>query len=117
MLVAVASAALLVQHAAIAGNRLSSGAWGAVVARFDLAVPVIIALVAFVAARRSLTGRSSVRYGIGWLPATYIAWVLTILFARAALHVQGSPGRYLATLVFFRTRGTPLPGLGAGPCC
>ena len=39
VLVAVASAALLVQRAAIAGNRLSSGAWGAVVARFDLAVP------------------------------------------------------------------------------
>ncbi len=115
VLVAVASTALLMQRAAIAGNRLSSGAWGAVVARFDLAVPLIIALVAFVAARRSLADRSSVRYGIGWLPAIYVGWALTVLFAKAALHVQGSPGRFLATLVFFRTGGTPLPGLGAGP--
>ncbi|MEP7202167.1 MAG: glycosyltransferase family 39 protein [Ilumatobacteraceae bacterium] len=114
VIVSIASAALLVQRAAIAGSGLSSGAWGAVMARFDLAVPVIVALVAFVAARRSLTGRSSVRYGIGWLPAIYVAWALTILFAKAALHVQGSPGRFLVTLVFFRT-GTPLPGLGVGP--
>jgi hypothetical protein len=112
---AIASAALLVQRAGIAGNRLSSGAWGAVVARFDLAVPLVIALVAFVAARRSLAGRSSVRYGIGWIPAIYVAWALTVLFAKAALHVQGSPGRFLATLVFFRTGSTPMPGLGAGP--
>ena len=88
---------------------------GAVAAQFDLAVPLIIALVAFVAAKRGLAGRSSARYGIAWLPAMYIAWALTIVFAKAALHVQGSPGRFLATLVFFRTGGTPLPGLGAGP--
>ena len=43
------------QRAAIAGDRLSTGSWGSVLARFDLAVPVIIALVAFVAARRSLS--------------------------------------------------------------
>ncbi len=38
-----------------------------------------------------------------------------MLFAKAALHVQASPRRFLTTLLFFRTLGTPLPGLGAGP--
>ncbi len=70
------SMALLMQRAAIAGNRLSTGSWGSVLARFDLAVPVIIALVAFVAARRSLSepglfGRDAVAPGWrGFRPRT-----------------------------------------------
>ena len=39
VIVAVASVALLMQRAGIAGDRLATGAWGAVLARFDLAVP------------------------------------------------------------------------------
>ena len=115
MILAIASLALLVQRTAIAGDRLTTDSWGAVVARFDMAVPVVIALVAFVAARRSLSGRSAVERGLAWIPATYVAWALTILFAKAALHVPASPRRLLTTLIFFRDTGVPLPGLGAGP--
>ena len=57
-------------------------------------------------------GRSD---GVAVLPAMYIAWALTMLFAKAALHVQASPARFLATFVFFRVSGAPLPGLGVGP--
>jgi 4-amino-4-deoxy-L-arabinose transferase-like glycosyltransferase len=103
------------QRVGIAGNRLASGAGGAVLARFDLAVPVLIALVAFVCARRCIAGRTGVHTGLGLIPAMYVGWLLTIVFARAALHVQASSGRWLATLLFFRGSGTPLPGLGAGP--
>jgi Dolichyl-phosphate-mannose-protein mannosyltransferase len=111
----VAAAALLVQRAAIAGDRLAAGSRGALLARFDLAVPLLIALVAFVAARRNLAGRSSAKFGLGGVLAVYIGWALTIMFAKAALHVQGSSGRFLATLIVFRSAGTPLTGLGAGP--
>ncbi|MEY2416344.1 MAG: hypothetical protein QOH53_1678, partial [Ilumatobacteraceae bacterium] len=88
---------------------------GAVFARFDLAVPLLVALVAFISARRCLAGRTTSVVGPRWIPATYIAWALTIAFATAALHVQASPRRLLTSLVFFRGSGTPLPGLGAGP--
>ncbi len=83
-------------------------------ARFDLGVPLLIALVAFVAARRSMAG-TSVGQGMRILPAMYVGWALTILFAKAGLHVQASPGRLLTTFVFFRGAGAPLLGLGAGP--
>ncbi|MDP9465142.1 MAG: hypothetical protein M3P52_11005, partial [Actinomycetota bacterium] len=115
VIAALASAALLIQRAAIAGDRLAAGVRGAVLARFDLAVPLLIALVAFVAARRSLTGRNTIGPGLRWIPAAYVAWALTTVFAKAALHVQASPRRLLTTLIFFRGTGTPLPGLGAGP--
>ena len=112
---ALASVALLIQRAAIAGDTLAVGSYGAVVARFDLGVPLLIALVAFVSARRCLAGRLLNALGPRWVPATYVAWALTILFAKAALHLQASPRRLLTTLVFFRGIGAPLPGLGAGP--
>ncbi len=115
VIAALASVALLIQRAAIAGDRLAVGSQGSVIARFDLAVPLLIALVALVAARRSLAGRTASGVGPRWIPATYIAWAMTIAFARAALHVQASPRRLLTTLVLFRGTGTPLPGLGAGP--
>ena len=109
MILTLAAVALLIQRAAIAGGRLATGTFGSVVARFDLAVPVVIALVAFVAARRCLARRDAAVGGLGWIPATYIAWALTILFAKAAIHVPASPRRLLTTLVFFRGIGTPLP--------
>jgi len=112
---AVASVALLIQRSAIAGGRLAAGWQGAVFARFDLAVPLLIALVAFISARRCVAGRTTSVLGPRWIPATYIAWAMTIAFAKAAVHVQASPGRLLTSLVFFRSSGTPLPGLGAGP--
>jgi 4-amino-4-deoxy-L-arabinose transferase-like glycosyltransferase len=112
---AVASVALLIQRAAIAGNRLSTGTRGSLLGRFDLAVPLIIALVAFVAARRCLAGRDPIGFGPKWIPATYVAWALTVGFAKAALHVPASPRKLLTTLIFFRGTGTPLSGLGAGP--
>jgi Dolichyl-phosphate-mannose-protein mannosyltransferase len=115
VVVTVASIALLILRAAIAGGGLTTGSWGAVIARFDLAVPVVIAVVAFVSARRCLAGPDHVARGLGWIPATYVGWALTMVFAKAALHVQGSPRQFLTTLVLFRTIGTPLPGLGAGP--
>ena len=115
VIAAGASIALLAQRAAIAGSRLAAGSQGAVLARFDLAAPLLIALVAFVAARRCLAGRSTTAFGLGWIPATYVGWGLTIVFAKAALHVQGSPRQFLTTLIFFRTARTPLTGLGAGP--
>ncbi|MEP7113485.1 MAG: glycosyltransferase family 39 protein [Ilumatobacteraceae bacterium] len=111
----LASVGLLIQRAAVAGDRLASGSQGSVLARFDLAVPLLIALVAYVAARRSLTGRNVVGVGLRWIPAAYVGWALTIAFAKAALHVQASPRRLLTTLIFFRGTGTPLLGLGAGP--
>ena len=114
VIVALASVALLVQRAAIAGDRLT-GSQGAVLARFDLAVPLVIALVAFVAARRCLAGRARSDLGLRWIPATYVGWALTVLFAKAALHVRASPRQLLTTAIFFRGTGTPLPGLGAGP--
>ena len=114
VIVALASVAVLIQRAAIAGDRLT-GTQGSVLARFDLAVPLVIALVAFVAARRHLAGHATSGLGMRWIPATYVGWALTILFAKAALHVQASPQRLLTTLLFFRGAGTPLPGLGAGP--
>ena len=94
---------------------MATGSWGAVLARFDLAAPLLVALVAFVAARRCLAGRSTGGFGMRWIPATYVAWALTILFAKAALHVQASPRQFLTTFIFFRVGGTPLFGLGAGP--
>ncbi|MBK5332651.1 MAG: glycosyltransferase family 39 protein, partial [Ilumatobacteraceae bacterium] len=115
VIAALASAALLIQRAAIAGNRLAAGSQGALFARFDLGVPLLIAMVAFVSARRSLEGRTTGGFGLRWIPATYIAWALTVAFAKAALHLQASPRRLLTTLVFFRGTGSPLPGLGAGP--
>lgn len=115
MVTSVAAVAVLMQRVGIAGNRLATGAGGAVLARFDLAVPVVIALVAFVSARRCIAGRTGVHMGLGLIPAMYVGWALTILFARTALHVQASSGRWLVTLLFFRSTGTPLPGLGAGP--
>ncbi len=62
-----------------------------------------------------LPGATASAAGLGWIPATYVGWALTMLFAKAALHVQASPRRLLTTLVFFRGIGAPLPGLGAGP--
>ena len=112
---ALASVALVGQRAAIAGELLAAGSQGAVLARFDLAVPLLIALVAFVSARRCVAGRSTSGFGLRWVPATYVAWALTVAFAKAAVHVQASPRRLLTTLAFFRVSGTPLPGLGAGP--
>jgi 4-amino-4-deoxy-L-arabinose transferase-like glycosyltransferase len=115
VIAALAAIALLIQRAAIAGDRLAAGSQGEVLARFDVAVPVLIALVAFVAARRCLAGRNVTAFGMRWIPAIYVGWALTIVFAKAAVHVPASPRRLLATLVFFRGSGTPLPGLGAGP--
>jgi len=115
VVVAIASTALLMQLVAITGNRLATGWTGAILARFDLAVPVLIGVVAFVAARRCLSGSIGRGGGIAVLPAMYIAWALTILFAKAALHVPGSPARFVTTFVFFRVRGVPLQGLGVGP--
>ena len=79
-------------------------------------MPLIIALVAFVAARRSLAGRSSVRYGIGLAPRD-LRRVGTdrSCSPRPRCTCRARSGRLLATLVFFRSGGTPLPGLGAGP--
>jgi 4-amino-4-deoxy-L-arabinose transferase-like glycosyltransferase len=114
VIAAISSTALLMQRLGIAGNRLASGWNGAVLARFDLAVPLLIALVAFVCARRSLAG-STAGLGMRTLPAMYVAWALTILFAKAALHISASPGRLLTTFVFFRATGAPSLGLGAGP--
>ena len=48
VITAAASVALLIQRSAIAGGRLAAGWQGAVFARFDLAVPLLIALVAFI---------------------------------------------------------------------
>ena len=115
VIAAVASIALLAQRAGIAGARLAAGSQGAVLARFDLAGPLLVALVAFVVARRCLAGRTTGGLGLGWIPAAYVGWALTILFAKAALHVQASPRQLLTTLVFFRVGGTSLFGLGAGP--
>jgi len=42
VLTAIAATGLLMQRAGIAGNRLSSGSAGAIVARFDLAVPLLV---------------------------------------------------------------------------
>jgi 4-amino-4-deoxy-L-arabinose transferase-like glycosyltransferase len=115
VLTAIAATGLLMQRAGIAGNRLASGGTGAIVARFDLAVPLLVALVAFLTARRSLSSPLSDSGGLARLPAIYIAWALTMLFAKAALHVQATAGQFLSTLVIFRVVGTPLEGLGAGP--
>ena len=83
-------------------------------ARLDIAAPLLIALVAFVTARRQLTGHRSLAARIGWIPAVYIGWILTIGFAKAALHIQFSPRRLLSTLVIFRGLGAPEQGLAAG---
>jgi len=115
VLTAIAATGLLMQRAGIAGNRLSSGSAGAIVARFDLAVPLLVALVAFLTARRSLASPLSDSGGLARLPAVYIAWALTMLFAKAALHVQATGGQFVSTLVIFRVVGTPLEGLAAGP--
>ncbi|MGZ4740783.1 MAG: glycosyltransferase family 39 protein, partial [Ilumatobacteraceae bacterium] len=115
VIAAVAAVALLVQRVAIAGDRLGGGARGAVLARFDLAGPVLIALVAFVSARRRLAGRTTDASGLAAIPAIYVGWLLTIAFAIAALHVHPSRARLLATVLFFRSSGTPLVGLGVGP--
>ncbi len=115
VITAVAAVALLVERVAIAGNRLAGGTRGALIARFDLAAPLLVTLVAYVAARRCLAGRSTQRPGIATVLAVYTAWLLTIAFAKAALHVHLSPGRLLTTVVLFRGPGTPLLGLGAGP--
>jgi 4-amino-4-deoxy-L-arabinose transferase-like glycosyltransferase len=114
VIVAAASVAVLIQRLAISGDRLASGFGGALLARLDLAGPIVIALVAFVAARRSLSGRTS-RSGLPWIPAVYVAWWLTVLFTKAALHIRASPAQLLSTLVMFRPVGRPLPGLGVGP--
>ena len=114
VIVAIASTAVLVQRVAIAGARLSAGPGGAVVARFDLAAPLMIALTAFVAARRGLAGRRDVAPGLGWIPAVYLGWILTIGFAKAALHTHLTPARLVETAVFFRGRGAPATGLAAG---
>ncbi len=84
-------------------------------ARFDLAGPVLIALVAFISARRRLAGRTTYAPGIPAILGIYAGWLLTIAFAITALHVHPSRGRLLATAVFFRGSGTPLLGLGVGP--
>ena len=115
VLTAIAATGLLMQRAGIAGNRLSSGSAGAIVARFDLAVPLLVSLVAFLTARRSLASPLSDSGGLARLPAIYIAWALTMLFAKAALHVQATAGQFLSTLVIFRVVGTPLEGLASGP--
>ena len=115
VVIAAASTALLVQRVAIAGGTLARGWDGALLTRLDLAAPAVIGLVAFVAARRCLAGGALVPDGMAWLTAVYVGWALTIVFAKTALHLQASPARLLATLVFFRGTGTPLPGLGAGP--
>ncbi len=80
---AVAAIALLVQRVAIAGNRLAEGWHGALLARLDLATPVLIALVAFVSARRCLAGRTSAGSGFATVRAVYIGWLLTIAFSAA----------------------------------
>ena len=115
VIAAVASVALLVQRVAIAGDRLAGGTRGALLARFDLAGPLLITLVAFVAAKRRLAGRTTYTSGIATVPAIFVGWLMTIAFAVVALHVHPSPARLLATAVFFRGRGTPLLGLGVGP--
>ncbi len=115
VIAAVASVALLVQRVAIAGDRLAGGTRGALLARFDLAGPLLITLVAFVAAKRRLAGRTRYTSGIATVPAIFVGWLMTIAFAVVALHVHPSPARLLATAVFFRGRGTPLLGLGVGP--
>ena len=107
--------ALLVQRVAIAGNRLVDGWHGALLARLDLATPVLIALAAFVVARRCLDGRSMRWPGIGVVPAIYMGWWLTIVFSVTALHIHPPAGRLAMTAVFFRGAGSPLLGLGAGP--
>ncbi|MEY2443945.1 MAG: hypothetical protein QOE00_525, partial [Ilumatobacteraceae bacterium] len=105
---------LLVQRVSIAGNRLIDGRHGALLARLDLATAVLIALVAFVTARRCVAG--STRWSAAAVvPAVYIAWLLTIAFAKAALHIQFSAGQLAATVLIFRSSGSPLLGLGAGP--
>ena len=115
VIAAVASFALLVQRVAIAGDRLGEGSPGALLARFDLAGPLLIALVAFVSARRCLAGHPTYRPGIATLSALYVAWMLTIAFTATALHIHPSRGRLVATAVFFRGLGRPLPGLDVGP--
>jgi 4-amino-4-deoxy-L-arabinose transferase-like glycosyltransferase len=115
VIVAGASVALLVQRVAIAGDRLAGGARGAVLARLDLAAPLLIALVAFLGARRCLSGRRGVASGMSLIPAVYIGWILTVVFAKAALHIPLSPRRLVTTLLFFGRPGTPQAGLGAGP--
>ena len=114
VIVAFASTALLLQRAALAGGRLADGPAGSMIARLDLAAPLLIALVAFVTARRQLTGHRSLAARIGWIPAVYIGWILTIGFAKTALHIQFSPRRLLSTLVIFRGLGAPEQGLAAG---
>ena len=51
---------------------------------------------------------------MAWIPAVYIAWIVTIGFAKAALHTHLSPARLLMTIVMFRGRGAPPMGLAAG---
>lgn len=115
VVVTLAALALMVQRVAIAGNRLSHGWQGAPVSRFDLAAPVLVVLVSFVVARRSLSGRSASIPGLATIPAVYAAWMLTIAFTIAALHLHLSAGRLLVTALVFRSGSTPLTGLGAGP--
>src|SRR5258706_16326295 len=85
---AVVAIALLVQRVAIAGNRLIDGRQGALLARLDLATPVLIALVAFVIARRCVAGQVETWRTSGVVPAVHIGWLLTIAFCAAALHIH-----------------------------
>lgn len=115
VVLACAALALLAQRVAIAGNRLATGWHGRVLARLDLAAPVIVVLVAFVTARRALADRRPRWSGVPTVAAIFVAWWLTIAFAFAALHVHPSRWRMLLTIAIFRPGGDPLPGLSTGP--
>lgn len=115
VIVAVVGVAMLIQRVAIAGGRLADGWQGQLYARLDLAAPVVIVIVAYVAAARVLRGRSSSPSTMSAIPGIYVAWILAVVFAVAALHARPPKGRLLASLVMFRAGGDPLPGLGSGP--
>ncbi|HEY7626643.1 MAG TPA: glycosyltransferase family 39 protein [Ilumatobacteraceae bacterium] len=115
VVLALCATALLVQRVAIAGDRLAHGWQGRVYARLDLAASVLVVLVAYLAARRVLSGRSTGPSLIRIVGAVYAAWIAAVVFAMAAVHARPPRGRLLMSLVLFRTGGNPLPGLSAGP--
>ena len=111
VIVAACSVAMLMHRVGIAGDKLATAPGGALLARFDLAVPSLIALVAFVGARRSLAGRTAVTMGLGVIPAMYVGWFLTIVFVKAALPRQAIARRNGPRRSLLPWRRTPLTGL------
>jgi 4-amino-4-deoxy-L-arabinose transferase-like glycosyltransferase len=118
-----AGIALLANRVAVMTGIVHEGAWGGIVARFDLAPAVLIVVAAYLvsipyaSARTTDEVRAAARRSLQAVGALYVAWWLTMLVVSVVVHPVAGARRWLATAVLFRDPrdSPPILGLGIGP--